>query len=59
MSLYLFVKKVTTDYSNYRCISLVRTTNKIFSNILLSRLTKYVHGHVSRSEWRTKAQYKE
>jgi hypothetical protein len=30
-----------TDYSNYRGISLLTTTNKILSNILLSRLTPH------------------
>jgi len=30
-----------TDCSNYRGISLLPTTNKILSNILLSRLTPY------------------
>jgi hypothetical protein len=30
-----------TDYSNYRCISLLSNTYKILFNILLSRLTPY------------------
>jgi len=33
-----------TDYTNYRGISLLSTTYKILSNILLSRLTPYAEG---------------
>jgi len=31
-----------TDYSNYRGISVLSTTYKILSNVLLSRLTAYI-----------------
>ena len=37
----IYKKDNTTDCSNCRCISLLPTTYKILSNILLSRLTPY------------------
>jgi hypothetical protein len=37
----LYKKGDKTDCSNYRGISLLPTTYKVFSNILLSRLTAY------------------
>jgi hypothetical protein len=40
--LYLFIKRVINHCSNYRGISLLPTTYKILSNILLSKLTSYV-----------------
>jgi sorting nexin-29 len=38
----IYKKSNKTDYSNYRGISLLSTSYKILSNILLSRLTPYV-----------------
>jgi hypothetical protein len=37
----IYNKGDKTHSSNYRCISLLSTTHKILSNILLSRLTPY------------------
>jgi hypothetical protein len=37
----MYKKGNETDCSNYRGISLLPTTDKILSNILLSRLTAY------------------
>ena len=37
----LYKKSDKTDYNNYRDISILSTTYKILSNILLSRLTPY------------------
>jgi hypothetical protein len=40
-SLYLSIRRAIKQTSNYRGISLLPTTYKILSNILLSRLTPY------------------
>jgi len=40
-SFYLYIRREKTDCSNYRGISILPTTYKILSNILLSRLTPY------------------
>ena len=37
-----------TDFSNYRGISLLQTTYKILSNILLSRLTPYAEKIIAK-----------
>jgi hypothetical protein len=40
-SLYLFIRRVIKETSNYTEISLLSTTYRILSNVLLSRLTPY------------------
>jgi hypothetical protein len=40
-SFYLSVRREIKDWSNYRSLSLLPTTYKILSNILLSRLIPY------------------
>jgi len=37
----IYIKGNKTDYSNYKRISLLQTTYKILSNILLSRVISY------------------
>jgi hypothetical protein len=43
MTIWFYIKSDKTDCSNYRGISLLPTTHKILSNILVLRLTPYTN----------------
>ena len=47
----IYKKGDKTDCSNYRGISLLSTTHKILSNILLARLTPYAEEIILGSSW--------